>query len=136
MNLNINNSEQYAVIKPENTIVNESVCSEIEKTVAKLYAGEGKINFIIDLSNTVSFEEVFFKLLLKIQNICNNESGLLVLVTNNSDSLDKLAEESLDFHLSLPTLEEAIDAVFMNELENEFKDEENDEFGLKEEGDY
>lgn len=128
MNIQVEEKEQYLIIDVFKSKINAEVCSEIEKIVAKTYSAKGKINFIIDLEKVNAIDPEFFVLLGKIQKICNNESGLLVLVSTNGEIIDKIGAEGIDFHLMLPTKEEGVDAVFMNELENEFKDEQEDEF--------
>jgi hypothetical protein len=49
--------------------------------------------------------------------------------------IDFISGATEDFLLILPSEEEAIDAVYMNELENDFKDEQDEEFG-SEQSDY
>jgi hypothetical protein len=64
----------------------------------------------------------------KINRQCTNEVGLLVLVTQNDDLIEFLDTANISDLTILPTVEEAIDAVFMNELENDFRSESDDEY--------
>ena len=64
----------------------------------------------------------------KINRQCSNELGLLVLVTKNDDLTDFLYETNIADLTILPTVEEAIDAVFINELENDFSSGAEDEY--------
>jgi anti-anti-sigma regulatory factor len=129
-------SEQYVVFKPENVDFDTILASKIEKSIAGMYSAEGKINFIIDLSKVKEFTLEGILLLNKVQKICKNESGLLVLVSTDDNIIDTISTHAEDFLLILPSQEEAIDAVFMNELENDFKDEHEDEYTTDGESDY
>ena len=129
-------SEQYVVFKPESEDFDATLASQIEKNIAGMYSAEGRINFIIDLTSVKEFTSSGIVLFNKVQKICKNESGLLVLVTTEDNLIDTISTQAEDFLLILPSQEEAIDAVFMNELENDFKDEQEDEFGMDGESDY
>lgn len=133
--MEINKSEQYVVFKPLGASFDNTVAAVMEKNIAVMYSSEGKINFILNLLKVDDISTSGITLLNKVQRICKNESGLLVLVSTNNDVIDFISGATEDFLLILPTEEEAIDAVFMNELENDFKDEQDEEFG-SEESDY
>lgn len=133
--MEINKSEQYVVFKPLGASFDSTVAAVMEKNIAVMYSSEGKINFILNLLKVDDISPSGITLLNKVQRICKNESGLLVLVSTNNDVIDFISGATEDFLLILPTEEEAIDAVFMNELENDFKDEQDEEFG-SEESDY
>jgi anti-anti-sigma regulatory factor len=129
-------SEQYVVFKPENVDFDAILASQIEKNIAGMYSAEGRINFIIDLSAVKELDLAGIVLFNKVQKICKNESGLLVLVSIDDNIIDIISTHAEDFLPILPSQEEAIDAVFMNELENDFKDEQEDELGTDGESDY
>ena len=129
-------SEQYVIFRPENVDFDTILASQIEKSIAGMYSAEGRINFIIDLSIVKEFTMAGILLFNKVQKICKNESGLLVLVSTDENIIDTISTHAEDFLLILPSQEEAIDAVFMNELENDFKDEHDDEYGTDGESDY
>lgn len=134
--MEINKSEQYVVFKPLGASFDESVAAVVEKNIAVMYSAEGKINFILNLLKVDAISPSGITLFNKVQKICKNESGLFVLVSTNNDVIDFISGATEDFLLILPSEEEAIDAVFMNELENDFKDEQEDEFGASGESDY
>ena len=52
--------------------------------------------------------------------------GVLVLVSDDDDFVDQLMDARIRDVIILNTVEEAIDAVFMNDLENEFTAESDD----------
>lgn len=134
--MEITKNEQYVVYKPLGASFDETVASQIEKSIAGLYSAEGRINFILNLVKVDAVSTSAITLFNKVQRICKNESGLLVLVTTNDTVIDYISGATEDFLLILPSEEEAIDAVHMNELENDFKDEQDDEFGTESESDY
>lgn len=134
--MEINKNEQYIIYKVDGVAMDDAQSAQIEKSIAGLYSAEGKINFIIDLSQVESVSEKALNLFGKVQRICVREAGLLVLVTTNDDILDYVSANAEEFLLFLPTVDEAIDAVFMNEQENDFKEEEEDEFGIEGESEY
>jgi anti-anti-sigma regulatory factor len=133
--MEINKSEQYVVFKPLGASFDDTVAAVMEKNIAVMYSSEGKINFILNLLKVDVIRPSGITLLNKVQRICKNESGLLVLVSTNNDVIDFISGATEDFLLILPSEEEAIDAVYMNELENDFKDEQDEEFG-SEQSDY
>ena len=130
--MEINKSEQYVIFNALGTSFDDALASQIEKSIAVMYSSEGRINFIIDLLQLESISQAAITLFQKVQKICKSESGLLVLVSTNDDLIDEISGKSEEFVLVLLSVDEAIDAVFMNELENDFKDEEEDEFGVGE----
>jgi anti-anti-sigma regulatory factor len=136
MDIEIVKEDQYVVIKPLGIELNDEITAKIEKSIAGFYGSEGRINFILDLLGISSISDSAVKLFQKVQKICANESGLFVLVNTNDDLIDEVSGKCEEFILFLPSVEEAIDGVFMNELENDFKDEHEDEFGGTGENDY
>lgn len=136
MNLVVEKSEQYVLLTVKQNALDVDLAAQIEKNIAGLYSGEGKINFIINLDEVKDISEKGHLLFTKVQKICVNESGLLVLVTKSVDLLDSILSQTEESLLVLPTNEEGVDAIFMNELENDFKEEQDDEFGFDNESDY
>jgi anti-sigma B factor antagonist len=133
--MNITKEEKYILFKIEDTTFTADLASKMEKTVAVAYSGEGMINFIADISSVQTVSDEAVKLFAKVKRITAKESGLFVLVSTNDDLLDAISVKCEEHIVMLPTPEEGVDAVFMNELENEFKEESDDEFG-SEESDY
>jgi anti-anti-sigma regulatory factor len=123
--------EKYAKATITQALLNKELASQIEKSVAGVYSGEGMINYIFDISLVKNLDIAATTLIDKVNKLCKRESGLLVVVTINDDVIDQIFETT-EKVLILPTTEEALDAIYMNELENEFKDEaEDDEYGFE-----
>jgi anti-sigma B factor antagonist len=70
-------------------------------------------------------------LIRKASKVCRSEGGIFILVSNYDEVVDAIDAEKIPDLIILPTLDEAIDAAFMNELENDFKEEDDDELDLE-----
>lgn len=91
---------------------------------------------IIDFSKVQEIENSGLTLLEKATRVCRKEQGLLVICTKNDDILDQIDERKIPEIILLPTVDEGIDAVFMNDLENEFNEgqaSDDEDFDLGEE---
>lgn len=125
MNYTIEKNEQYALIRLAEPAFGDEVPADFE-TLCRVLFREGYSNIIVDLSPVQSVDPAGVGAIRKIDRQCTNEVGLLVLVTKDEDligNLDVAGELTI-----LPTVEEAVDAVFMNELENDFRSEDDDEY--------
>jgi anti-anti-sigma regulatory factor len=127
MNFIIERNEQYALVEPKIDILNEDVCPELEKIVRDLYR-QGYSNMILDFSKIVEIDGFAVSLIRKATKICLNESGLLIVVTDNIDIVARLDSAKIEELTIIRTIQEAADAVNLNELENDFKGEEDDEY--------
>ncbi|MCA0363134.1 MAG: hypothetical protein U0V04_04455 [Spirosomataceae bacterium] len=134
--MEISKHEQYVIYKAGKGELDDNQSAQIEKSIAGLYSSEGRINFIIDLTISDSVSDSAIKLFGKVQRICSKESGLLVLVTTNDSVLDFISTHAEEFLLFLPTVDEAIDAISMNDMENDYDNDGEDEFGFDGENDY
>lgn len=124
MSLKIDKNEQYVVFTP--SVFGGELLKDLEKEVVQSYK-QGIVNYVIDLSSVASANDESKTLLAKINRLCQRESGLLVIAAAEPQVLDIIDELEQDDVLFLPTLHEAVEAIFMNELENEFKDEADEE---------
>ena len=122
----VNKSEEYVIFKPESTLFEESMSYALEKLVAGLYASEGQINFIVDLNDTTLLSDSAVVLFDKIQKIAIKEAGLFVTVVNNDKIIDIIADNSQFELLMLSTVDEAIEAVYINTSGNDNSDDEYD----------
>lgn len=129
MNYTIEKNEQYALIRLAESAFDESVSADFEPLSRSLFR-EGYSNIIVDMAPVESVDQAGVGILRKINRQCTNEVGLLVLVTKNDDLIEFLDMVNLGEPTILPTVEEAIDAVFMNELENDFRSEADDEYDV------
>ena len=119
MNYKLERSEKYAFIDLKEVAFADEVPTTFEELVRKLFR-EGYHNLIIGMNEAKSLDTNGITVLRKVNRLCTNDLGLLVVVTKDEDFEDLLADSKIPDLTILPTLEEAVDAVFMNDLENEF----------------
>ena len=129
MNYTIEKNEQFALIRLAESQFGEEVATDFEALSRGLFR-EGYSNIIVDLAPLESIEQAGLMTIRKVNRQCTNEVGLLVLVTKNEDLIGFLDAARISDLTILPTVEEAIDAVFMNELENDFRSEQDDEYDI------
>ncbi|WP_234734824.1 STAS domain-containing protein [Tellurirhabdus bombi] len=127
MNYTVEKNEQYALIKLQETSFGGEVPADFE-TLARSLFREGYSNLIVDFSPLDDVDSGGVGVIRKINRQCTNELGLLVLVTDKDSTVDLLDSFKIQDLTILPTIEEAIDAVFMNDLENDFRNEEDDSY--------
>ena len=130
MNYAIEKNEQYSLVTLNETVFGGEVPTTFETLSRNLFR-EGYSNIIVDFTAVQEIEDDGVPTIRKINRQCVNESGLFILVTKNEEIIDFLDGSKIPDLTILPTVEEAVDAVFMNELENDFRSENDDsyEFG-------
>jgi len=131
MSYSIEKTEHYALIQLNESKFDKSITAEIEKQIVVLYR-EGLTNMIVDFSKVLEIDESGLSLLRKATKVCRTEQGLFIVCTKDDDILDLIDGEKIPEIVLLPTTDEGIDAVFMNDLENDFRDEKDDDFDLGE----
>lgn len=127
MNYTIEKNEQYALIKLQEQAFGGEVPTGFE-TLSRSLFREGYSNLVVDFNTVESVDNNGVSVLRKINRQCSNELGLLVLVTKSDNMTDFLYASNIPDLTVLPTTEEAVDAVFMHELENDFMNEQEDEY--------
>ena len=125
MNHIIQRHEQYALVNVQESDFGGALPTDFEIVSRDLFR-EGFHNLIIDFSTTKNIDNAGISILKKVNMLCSRELGIMVLVSDDDDFLDQLIEGKIRDVTILPTVEEAIDAVFMNDLENEFGAESDD----------
>lgn len=119
MNYEIKRNEQYALIGLKEEVFSPEVSTGFENLARDLFR-EGYHNIIVNLADTKVIDPGVAPVLKKVNRLCINSLGVLVLVTKEDDLLDFLEDLNIPDLTILMSQEEAIDAVFMNDLENEF----------------
>lgn len=119
MNHSLQKKEQYAYIDLEEPAFADEVPAAFEEKSRELFR-EGFNNIIVNMQVTKSIDTSGTVVLKKVNWLCKNDLGMLVIVTRDDDFIDLLESLKIPDLNILPTQEEAIDAVFMNNLENEF----------------
>lgn len=119
MNHKLEKKEQYVYIDMEEEAFAGDVPASFEEIARSLFR-DGYHNLIVNMQLTKSVDANGTVVLKKVNWLCANDLGLLVLVTRDDDFIDLLESLKIPDVNIFPTKEEAIDAVFMNQLENEF----------------
>lgn len=131
-------NEQYAQINIESNSFDSPLIEDLEKKIAGLYR-EGYYNFIFDFQQIESIAPLGINLIKKVDKICKNENGILIITTENIEIVGELDSAKIEDLTVMNTIEEAAEAIYLNELENEFREEEDsesDEFGEDARPDY
>ena len=127
MTYTIEKNEQYALIRLAESDFEGEVPHDFD-TLSRVLFREGYSNIIVDMEPVQSIDPAGVSTIRKINRQCTTEVGLLILVTKNDGLIEFLDKASISDLTIMPTVEEAIDAVFMNELENDFRSESDDEY--------
>lgn len=124
MNFKVDKQEKYTVIKVEAEKLDTSVAPSLKSELVMLNA-QGAKNMIVDLSATKYCDSSGLSSILVANRLCKNVDGTFVL-TALQDPVKKLISISqLDTILNItPTLEEAVDFLFMEEVERDLTSEE------------
>lgn len=128
----ITKEEDYLICKVENGHFSADHAGKFEKAVASAYGSDGMINYIADLSLVKTMDPEGLSLFQKIHRISTKEGGLFIIVNDHDPLLDYIAAESVATIPMIATLEDAIEAIYMNESNSEFDEGEDDEFGYNE----
>jgi anti-anti-sigma regulatory factor len=119
MNYQLERKEQYALIDLKETSFSDEIPAEFEDLTRTLFR-EDYHNIILNMNGIRSVDTQGFATIKKTNRLCTNGLGIFVLVSKEDELIDLLEEANIADLELLPTVEEAIDAVFMHALENEF----------------
>ena len=119
MKYSIDKKENYTIITIDEKKLDTTIAPELKSEFVKLNA-EGIVNIILDLTNVKYTDSSGLSSILIANRLCNSSNGLLIL-TGLQDHVKKLiAISKLESVLTiLPTPEEAIDRVFLHEIERD-----------------
>ncbi len=124
MRFTLDKQEKYVLLQLHESKVDATLTPLLKTEMVTLNA-EGFKNLILDLTETKYMDSSGLSAVLTGNRLCKESEGIFVL-TGLSDHVMKLIKISqLESVLQImPTIPEAIDAVFFNELESEFGKEE------------
>lgn len=122
-------NESYAVIHWKLIELLQSNVEELENLIRFLFKKEYS-NIILNINLVTEMDGFGVSVIRKGTRICSNELGLFAVVTKNDEIQDKLDLAKIENFILLNTIQEAIDAIYLNDLENDFQDgdDESDEF--------
>lgn len=119
MKFSIDKQEKYTVFQLNEEKLDTLVAPELKSEFVTLN-NEGTINLILNLSETKYVDSSGLSAILVANRLCNNVDGKLIVTAINEHVAKLFKISQLETILTiLPTNEEAVDAVFMNELEKD-----------------
>ena len=123
MKFTVDKHEKYVLIKLNESKLN-SLNSPQLKSELILCNSEGQRNIILDLSNVKYSDSSGLSSLLVGHRICKNADGTFILTRINENIARLIAISQLENILNIVgTVDEAIDLIFMEEIEKELKRE-------------
>ena len=119
--------EQYHIIELQEEKMNSSVAPELKSKFVMLNAS-GKQNVILDLGPVKYADSSGLSSLLRANSMFEQAGGIFVLCSLTEHVEKLITITHLDRVLTiLPTRQEAIEAVFMHEIEKDIEEEEEEE---------
>ena len=123
MKFTVDKHDKYVLVKLNESKLNSLVTPQLKSELI-LMNTEGKRNIIMDLSQIKFADSSGLSSLLVGHRLCKNSDGIFVLSGLNDAVSRLIAISQLDSVLSIvPTAEEAIDLIFMEEVEKQLKKE-------------
>ncbi len=125
-------NESYALIDWKANELIQSNSSELEEAIRNLFK-KGYSNLILNISGIDEFDGYGVSCIRKGTKICTNENGLFVVITKKEAVLNRLDAANIDNLTIFNTVSEGVDAIFFNDMENDFRsDDEDDSFSMDE----
>lgn len=125
MKYTIDKQEKYALLRLHEEKMDSSVAPGLKSELITLHA-EGVKNIILDLSDVKYTDSSGLSALLVGNRIFQEDGGIFVLASLSDHTVKLIKISQLDSVLDIMTnVEEAIDAVFMHEIEKDLKDKDN-----------
>ncbi|WDF53553.1 STAS domain-containing protein [Mucilaginibacter sp. KACC 22063] len=123
MKFALDKHEKYVVLKLNESKLNSLFTPQLKSELI-LINTEGQRNIVLDLSQVKFADSSGLSSLLVGHRLCKNSEGVFILC-GLSESVSRLVTISqLDTVLTIvPSVEEAIDLIFMEEIEKELKKE-------------
>ena len=118
MNYTLDKKEQYSLIELNEPFLGNETPALLEEVARE--ALRSSHNIILNLEKCGDLDASGAMVLRKVNRLCANDLGIFIIVTKNEDLIDKLDNAKIQDLEIFYTVEEAIDAVFMHDLENEF----------------
>jgi len=122
MKYTIDKQEKYTLLRLHEEKMDSSIAPNLKSEMVTLHA-EGTRNIILDLTEIKYTDSSGLSALLVGNRIFQEEGGIFVLACLSDHTMKLIRISQLDSVLNiLPSVEEAIDAVFMHEIEKDMKD--------------
>ncbi|HET8827807.1 MAG TPA: STAS domain-containing protein [Pelobium sp.] len=123
MKFTVDKHEKYILLKLDENKLNSLISPKLKSELI-LTNTEGQRNIILDMSEVKYADSSGLSSLLVGHRLCKNAEGVFIL-TGINDAVSRLITISqLDNVITIvPSVEEAIDLIFMEEIEKELKKE-------------
>lgn len=122
MKYTIDKQEKYSLLHLHEEKLDSAVAPNLKSELITLHA-EGVRNIILDLTDIKYTDSSGLSALLVGNRIVQEEGGIFVLACLSEHTMKLIKISQLDSVLNImPTVEEAVDAVFMHEIEKDLKD--------------
>ena len=126
MKYTIDKQEKYATITLHEEKLDSTIAPSLKSELLTIHAEEIR-NIILDLQDVKYTDSSGLSSLLVGNRIVQEEGGIFVLACLSDHTAKLIKISQLDSVLNIySTVEEAVEAVFINELENDLKKEENE----------
>lgn len=127
MKYTIEKTEKYTLLQLHEEKLNSIVAPDLKSELVKLNA-EGTRNIILDISEVKYVDSSGLSSILVGNRICETAEGVFAIASPNDHVMKLIKISQLDSILTiLPTKEEAIDTIFMSELEKNLRAEGSEE---------
>lgn len=127
MKYSIDKTEQYSILKLQEEKLDSPLSPALKSEFVTLNA-EGIKNIIIDLSEVKYVDSSGLSALLVGNRIYNEDGGIFILASLNDHVMKLIRISQLNNVLNLlPTVEEAIDAIFLKEIESDLQEGDDNE---------
>ena len=121
MKYTIDKKEKYSLLHLHEEKLDSSVAPGLKSELITLHA-EGVKNIILDLNEVKYTDSSGLSALLVGNRIIQEDGGIFILTSLSDHTMKLIKISQLDSVLNiLPKVEEAIDAVFMHEIEKDLK---------------
>ncbi len=121
MKYTIDKQEKYSLLRLHEDKLDSSVAPGLKSELITLHA-EGVRNIVLDMAEVKYTDSSGLSALLVGNRIVQEDGGIFILTTLSDHTLKLIKISQLDSVLNiLPKVEEAIDAVFMHEIEKDLK---------------
>jgi anti-anti-sigma factor len=122
MKYTIDKQEKYSLLRLHEEKLDSSVAPGLKSELITLHA-EGVRNIVLDLTEVKYTDSSGLSALLVGNRIVQEEGGIFILTSLSEHTMKLIKISQLDSVLNiLSKVEEAIDAVFMHEIEKDLKD--------------
>ena len=121
MKFTIDRHERYVVLKPHEKVLDGNAAPQVKSEFVRINT-DGQRNIVLDLSEVEEADTAGLRSALMAHRMCKALGGIFILAHANENITQLIEIGQLDGVLvCVPTIQEAEDIIFMEELEKEFR---------------